>query len=174
MCFIIKWWQPGIEIFMLKTIVIVIFTVCCSAISSRSEPMTEVLGPFPVKGQIYDGNDEPFGIAHVYPKYVEIFDSRNQQVGKVGILIEEGIAKLFLVGHDENRTLVGYADQGQLYNQKDAIIGSYFVTPTWSFVYDLKGKRAGKVKCIAWPRVCAVGVGGYLLNLFGTTHENTP
>ena len=121
------------------------------------------MGPFPVKGQIYDGNDKPYGMAHVYPRFVEIFNQQDTQVGKVGILIEEGIAKLFLVGHDERKTLVGYATKGQLFNQNDKVVGTYFVTPTWSFVYDLKGKRAGKVKCIAWPRVCAVGVGGDLL-----------
>ncbi|MBU2512819.1 hypothetical protein KJ966_15890 [bacterium] len=125
-------------------------------------------GPFPVKGQIFDHNDQPFGTAHVYPRYVEIFDLENRQVGKVGILVEQGIAKLFLVEQSENRMLVGYATKGQIFNQNDKIVGTYFYTPTWSFVYDLKGVRAGKVKCIAWPRVCAVGVGGYLLKLYNT------
>ncbi len=122
--------------------------------------------PFPVKGEIFDGNDQPFGTANVYPRYVEIFDAQNSMVGKVGILVEEGIAKLFLVGDDENYSLVGYASGGKIFDSKDSVVGSYFWTPTWSFVHDKKGKRAGKVKCIAWPRVCAVGVGGYLLNLF--------
>ncbi len=133
-------------------------------------------GPFPVKGQIFDHNDQPFGTAHVYPRYVEVFDLSNKQVGKVGILVEEGIAKLFLVEQSENRMLVGYATKGQIFNQQDKVVGSYFYTPTWSFVYDSKGVRAGKVKCIAWPRVCAVGVGGFLLKLYNTkgSDENTP
>ncbi len=130
--------------------------------------------PFPVKGEIFDGNNQPFGTAHVYPRYVEIFDTRNVMVGKVGILVEEGIAKLFLVGDDKKHSLVGYASGGKIFDNKDSVIGSYFWTPTWSFVHDKKGKRAGKVKCIAWPRVCAVGVGGYLLNLFGGENGKRP
>lgn len=131
-------------------------------------------GPFPVKGPIYDQNDNPNGMAHVYPRFVEIFDLSETQVGKVGILVEEGLAKLFLVEQNSNRSLVGYASKGRIFDQKDQIVGTYFVTPTWSFVYDSKGKRAGKVKCIAWPRVCAVGVGGYLLKLFGNSNGNVP
>mgnify|MGYP001555483692 CR=1 FL=1 len=133
---------------------------------SLSLEISATTGPFPVKGEIFDGNDQPFGTAHVYPRYVEIINRENQQVGKVGVLIEEGIAKLFLVQQDERRSLVGYATAGKIYNQQDKVIGTYFYTPTWSFVYNTKGIRAGKVKCIAWPRVCVVGVGGYLLNLF--------
>ena len=123
-------------------------------------------GPFPVKGQIFNQSDQLIGTAHVYPRYVEIFNIREKMVGKVGVLVESGIAKLFIVGHDENRSMVGYATSDKIFNRQDKIVGSYFWTPTWSFVYGIDGKRAGKVKCIAWPRVCAAGVGGYLLNLF--------
>ncbi len=122
--------------------------------------------PFPVKGEIYDSNNQQIGIADVYPRYVEIFDNERNMLGKVGILVEKGIAKLFLVDTQKNHVLVGYASGGKIFNERDEIRGTYFWTPTWSFVYNLDGKRAGKVKCIAWPRVCAVGVGGYLLNLF--------
>ncbi|NQU63372.1 MAG: hypothetical protein HQ517_03680 [SAR324 cluster bacterium] len=122
--------------------------------------------PFPVKGEIYNSSDQQIGIADVYPKYVEIFDNERNMLGKVGILVEKGIARLFLVNSQKDSILVGYASGGKIFNGKDEIIGSYFWTPTWSFVYNLDGKRAGKVRCIAWPRVCAVGVGGYLLNLF--------
>jgi len=122
--------------------------------------------PFPVKGEIYGTTEKQIGTAHVYPRYVEIFDIKNQFVGKVGILVEEGVAKLFLVNSDNNPLLVGYANKGIIFDSNDEIRGKYFWTPTWSFVYKKDGKRAGKVKCIAWPRVCAVGVGGYLLNLF--------
>lgn len=130
--------------------------------------------PFPVEGDIYDGNDKPYGTAHVYPRYVEILNENNEYIGKVGVLVEEGLAKLFLVVQNERRSLVGYATKGKIYDRNDKVVGTYFVTPTWSFVYDMNGKRAGKVKCIAWPRVCAVGVGGYLLNLFEVNNGNTP
>jgi hypothetical protein len=127
----------------------------------------EVTGPFPVKGPIYDGNEKEIGEARVYPRYVEIFDANDRLIGKVGVLEEKGIARLFLVGGDVAGTLVGYADRGWLYDRHDELRGQYFWTPTWSFVYDKTGKRMGSVKCIAWPRVCAAGVGGFLLNLYG-------
>ncbi len=152
---------------------VAIFTFCLTILLTCSTSGVEY-GPFPVKGPIFDGDDKPFGTAHVYPRFVEIFDEQERQVGRVGIMVEEGVAKLFLVNNDQNSTLVGYATKGQIYNQNDRITGSYFATSTWSFIYDTKGKRAGKVRCIAWPRVCAVGVGGFLLNLFGAENENTP
>ncbi len=153
------------------TVTILLF--CFIFLSANSSKGVEY-GPFPVKGPIFDGDDKPFGTAHVYPRFVEIFNENESQVGRVGILVEEGIAKLFLVTNDQSSTLVGYATKGRIYNQNDRIIGSYFATPTWSFIYNLNGKRAGKVRCIAWPRVCAVGVGGFLLNLFGADNGNTP
>ncbi|MBT3225062.1 MAG: hypothetical protein HOK67_10155 [Deltaproteobacteria bacterium] len=145
----------------LKTLIFVCVCIICIARFSSSYAT-----PFPIKGEIYDGNDQQVGIADVYPRYVEIFDNERRLLGKVGILVEKGIAKLFLVDSRKNHILVGYANGGKIFDEKDEIRGSYFWTPTWSFVYNLDGKRAGKVKCIAWPRVCAVGVGGYLLNLF--------
>ena len=84
------------------------------------------------------------------------------------------MARLFLVRGDQESALVGYAKGGNLFDRNDTLKGSYFWTPTWSFVYNTKGQRAGKVKCIAWPRVCAVGVGGYLLNLYKISHEEAP
>lgn len=122
--------------------------------------------PFPVKGEIYDKSDQRVGTADVYPRYVEILDNEGQMLGRVGILVEKGIARLFLVDIQKNNILVGYANGGKIFDDQDKLRGTYFWTPTWSFVYTPDGKRAGKVKCIAWPRVCAVGVGGYLLDLF--------
>lgn len=128
--------------------------------------------PFPVIGDIYDDQGKAVGKAHVYPRYVEIMDHSNRMAGKIGILVEEGIGKLFLVRQDNTRTLVGYAiptetpNAGKILDREDKAKGTYFWTPTWSFIYRLDGKRAGKTKCIAWPRVCAAGVSSYLLGLF--------
>lgn len=130
--------------------------------------------PFPVKGEIYNGTNELIAKAHVYPRYVEIMDLENKMVGKVGVLVHAGIGKLFLVKNDEDKSIVGVAFRGKMFNGSDKLVGTYVWTPTWSFVYDLNGKRAGKVKCIAWPRVCAAGVGGYLLKLFGEKNEQIP
>ena len=122
--------------------------------------------PFPVKGEIYDKNEQRVGTADVYPRYVEIIDNEGRMLGKVGILVEKGIARLFLVDSRKGNILVGYASGGKIFDDRDKLRGTYFWTPTWSFVYTPDGKRAGKVRCIAWPRVCAVGVGGFLLDLF--------
>lgn len=130
--------------------------------------------PFPIKGEIYDGQNQRIGTAHVYPRYVEIYDQSDQQLGRVGILVENGIARLFLVRGDNQRKIAGYASGGKIFNNEDQLMGTYFWTPTYSFVYHLDGSRAGRVKCIAWPRVCAVGVGGYLLKLFGANDEISP
>lgn len=133
-----------------------------------------VATPFPVKGDIYNGSNELIAKAHVYPRYVEIMNLENQMIGKVGVLVHNGIGKLFLVKNDEDKSIVGIAFQGKMFDQNDKVVGKYVWTPTWSFVYDLKGRRAGKVKCIAWPRVCAAGVGGYLLKLFGEKNGKSP
>lgn len=127
-------------------------------------------GPFPVKGDIENNQKKAIGQAHVYPQYVEIFNKQEKRIGKVGIMVEDGLAKLFLVKEDNSLSLVGYASGGKLYDPENKFLGSYVWTPTWSFIYNKKGKRAGKVKCIAWPRVCAAGVSGYLLGLYGDYH----
>ena len=154
---------------------------CCHAFVGRKNvrlgrleegARSEILGPFPVKGDIVDGNNQFVGQAHVYPKYVEIFNKRRKKVGKVGIMVEKGHARLFLVAENNIPTLVGYASGGKLFNAKDQLVGTFVWTPTYSFVYDANGKRAGKVKCIAWPRVCAAGVGAYLLKVFGDYNAN--
>ena len=155
-----------------KAVIVSVLILCMGLFWTTRLAATS--GPFPVKGQIYDKNDQLTGTAHVYPRYVEIYSLANQKVGRVGILVEKGMARLFLVDENENHSLVGYAEKGKLKDRNDTIVGSYFATPTWSFIYDKDNKRAGKVKCIAWPRVCAVGVGGYLLDLYGESNGNAP
>lgn len=128
--------------------------------------------PFPITGDIYNAENELTAHAQVYPRYVEITDLSGKKLGRVGIMVEEGIAKLFLVKQDKRHSLIGYSgpsdhpNKGILYNTSDKLAGYYFWTPTWSFIFDNQNKRVGKVKCIAWPRVCAAGVGGFLLKFF--------
>ena len=133
-----------------------------------------IASPFPIKGKITDGEDQPLGTAFVYPRFVEIYNQENKKIGKVGIVVEQGLAKLFLIKQNKELKLVGYANGGKIFNAKDKVVGQYFWTPTWSFAYWPGGKLAGKVKCIAWPRVCSVGVAGYLLKLFDDKDENSP
>lgn len=125
--------------------------------------------PFPVKGEILDGEGLPKGEAHVYPRFVEIYDLEGNKLGKVGILAEKGLARIHMVKDAPGFPIVGYAHKGKIYNAKDKIIGTYFWTPTWSFAHFPDGKRAGSIKCIAWPRVCSVGVAGFLLGLYDFT-----
>jgi len=122
-------------------------------------------GPFPVPGPIYNRSGQTVGTAKVYPRFVEIYDQENRFLGKVGILVEHGYARIHMVNQNKQLSMVGYAHKGRIFNSQDKVIGTYFWTPTYSFVHDLNGKRVGSTKCIAWPRVCSVGVAGYLLGL---------
>lgn len=122
--------------------------------------------PFPVKAEILDGDGKAKGMAQVYPRYVEIFDAEGKMLGKVGILVEKGIARIHMVKEGESFPIIGYAKNGVIYDAQDKPRGSYFWTPTWSFAHWPQGKRAGSIKCIAWPRVCSVGVAGFLLGLY--------
>ncbi|MDT8447077.1 MAG: hypothetical protein RRB13_09340 [bacterium] len=122
------------------------------------------LGPFPLEGKIYNGQGQLVASAKVYPRYVEIFEE-GQLLGKVGIMVDKGWAHIHLINQDDSLAMVGYAHKGRIFNSKDQPLGTYFWTPTYSYVYDLDGKRVGHTKCIAWPRVCSVAVAGYLLKL---------
>ena len=65
------------------------------------------IGPFPVKGKIEEKDKKVIGEAHVYPKYVEIYNNENQRLGRVGVLYEQGLAKLFLVKRKRGEDLIG-------------------------------------------------------------------
>ncbi len=131
--------------------------------------------PFPITSKFFDKNNQPVGAAHIFPRYIEIFNNQDEQVGKVGILVQKGRAVLFLVSNDEGKKPVGYARNGEIFDRNDKKTGRYeFFTLTWAFIYDTKGGYAGKVQCLAWPLECAAGVGGYLLNLFGKRHGTSP
>lgn len=130
-------------------------------------------GPFPVEGEIYDAQGEEIATAKVYPRYVEIHQE-GQLLGKVGVLVEKGWARIHMVNQDKELAMVGYAHKGRIFNDQKKPVGTYFWTPTYSFVYDLDGKRVGHTKCIAWPRVCSVGVAGFLLKLINGPPEEEP
>ncbi len=135
------------------------------------------IGPFPLTGPIYGPEGEEIAQAKVYPRYVEIFNGEGQFLTRVGILVEKGKARVYIVQEGGGRVILGSAHQGVIYDRKDKPRGSYFWTPTYSYVYTLDGKRAGSTKCIAWPRVCAVGVAGFLLKLYleeGKKSEPSP
>jgi len=133
---------------------------------SAQEREPREFGPFPLPGPIYGPEGESIGVARVYPRYVEIYDEDENFLARIGILVERGIARIHMVLNDGKKLMVGYANKGVIYDSKDRARGTYFWTPTYSYAYTLEGKRAGHTKCIAWPRVCSVGVAGFLLKLF--------
>ncbi len=148
----------------LNRFVIIFVSFCILLISFGTK--SSAIGPFPVKGEIFDNKKQLIGEAHVFPRYIEIFNTDEKLLGKVGILVEDGLAKLFLVRADNSWSLVGYASKGNLFGADNKLKGKYFWTPTWSFIYNTNNNKVGEVKCIAWPRICSAGVAGYLLKLF--------
>lgn len=134
---------------------------------------TATATPFPIKGPIWNAEDQLIGYAHVYPRYVEVFDTAGNNMGRAGILVNRGLAKIYLVESDKFTEMAGHAVKGVVYDRNNKVVGHYVWTSTYSFIHDTQGRRAGKVKCIAWPRICAVGVAGILLNLL-QPDERTP
>ena len=122
-------------------------------------------GIFPVKGPIYDADKTKIAMAHSYPRYVEIMDGEGKFVAKAGILVSKGVGRIHVVLPSGTRSIVGFAKRGVMYDSQNKMRGTYFWTPTYSFVYDMNKKRVGSTKCIAWPRVCSVAVAAYLLGM---------
>jgi hypothetical protein len=114
---------------------------------------------------ILDAAEKPIGKARVYPNYVELLDAAEQRKGAIGVVIVEGRTRLFVVGADESRKLVGWAEGRRLFNSKGELVGHYQWTPIWSYVYDKQMKKVGQAQCLAYQGVCAAGIAGFLLGL---------
>ncbi|HKI96968.1 MAG TPA: hypothetical protein VKB51_00705 [bacterium] len=119
----------------------------------------------PIKADIVDPQKQPLGRAMIYPNYVELEDAKGALRGAIGVVMTQGRAQLFLVRHNEERRFIGWAENHRLYNTEDQLVGFYFWTPIWSYVYDPKMKKLGQAQCIAYQGVCAAGIAGYLLGL---------
>lgn len=120
----------------------------------------------PLKVDIVDANDNSKGHALVYPSYIELTDVQGNLKGKIGMVVVQGKAQLYLIRANEERKFIGWARNFRLYNSEDELTGFYFWSPIWSFVYDKKMKHVGKAQCIAYQGLCAAGVAGFLLGLF--------
>ena len=119
----------------------------------------------PLKTPILNATGETRGEALVYNNYIEVLDAAGAAKGVVGVVMVQGRLRLFLIRADQERSLIGWAENHRLYNAKNELIGYYYWTPTWSYVYDPTMKKAGEARCLAYQGVCAAAIAGYLLGL---------
>lgn len=119
----------------------------------------------PIQAEIVDPASKPLGTALIYPNFVEVLGLDGVQRGAIGVVMAQGRATLYLVRSDNERRFIGWAEDHKLYNTEDQLVGYYFWTPIWSYVYDPKMKKLGQAQCLAYQGVCAAGVAGYLLGL---------
>ena len=127
-----------------------------------------LLSPFsfalPLEGFIQNNENETVAKVKIYHEYVEVFSLGNRFLARVGILSERGRINVFVSTQDTG-TVVAYANMGIVYDLEDNWIASYAITPTYSYVFDAEGERLGRIKCLAWQRVCGLGAAVYLLKL---------
>lgn len=131
-----------------------------------------VLGPSlsaslipPLKVDILDAQERKQGRALIYPNFIELTDLSGNLRGAIGVVMAQGRVQLFLVRSDQERRLIGWAENYRLYNTEDQLVGYYFWTAIWSYVYDPQMKKVGQAQCLAYQGVCAAGIAGYLLGL---------
>ncbi len=119
--------------------------------------------PLPV--DILNPEEQTVGKAEIYPNYIVLRDAAGKKKGAIGVVIVEGKIRLFVVGSDQARRLAGWAENQRLFNAKGQLVGYYYWTPIWSYVYDKSMKKVGQAQCLAYQGVCAAGIAGYLLGL---------
>ncbi|MDH4225042.1 MAG: hypothetical protein OEW12_05305, partial [Deltaproteobacteria bacterium] len=90
---------------------------------------------------------------------------RGEFRGAVGAVNQAGRIRLFLVRSDESRAFIGWSENQRLYDPDNKLVGYYFWTPVWSYVYTPDRKKVGQAQCLAYQGVCAAGVAGFLLGL---------
>jgi hypothetical protein len=119
----------------------------------------------PMKVDILDAGEKKQGLARVYPNFIELEDLSGSLRGAIGVVMVQGRVQLFLVRADEERRFIGWAENYRIFNSEDQLVGYYYWTPTWSYVYDPRMKKIGQAQCLAYQGVCAAGIAGYLLGL---------
>ncbi len=130
----------------------------------RAEAKEHYLIP-PLKVDIVDAGRKKQGQALVYPSFIELKDEQGALKGAIGVVLVQGKTQLFLVRANAERKFIGWAENFRLYNTEDQLVGYYFWTPVWSYVYDTKMKKVGEAQCLAYQGLCAAGVAGFLLGL---------
>ena len=119
----------------------------------------------PLTVDILDRDGVPRGKAQVFQNYVRLQGPDGAPRGAIGVVMAEGSARLFLVGPDRQRKLLGWSRNHRLFDAQNKLVGYYSWTPIWSYVYDAELKRVGQAQCLAYQGVCAAGVAGFLLGL---------
>lgn len=119
----------------------------------------------PMEVDILDAAERETGQALVYPNFIELKTPQGELRGAIGVVLVQGKVQLFLVRADAGRRFIGWAENFRLYNTEDKLVGFYFWTPIWSYVYDPNMKKVGQAQCLAYQGVCAAGIAGYLLGL---------
>ncbi len=132
---------------------------------SKQPAFPPVLPPF-IKIDILDAKGNISAKALVYYRFIEILTPEEKKIGSVGIVWAKNRWQLFLVGVNNQRSLLGWSSRRQLFNAKGELVAIYAWTPVWSFIYDAKRRRLGRAKCLAFQGICAAGAAGWLAGLF--------
>lgn len=149
----------------MRTLPMTLLLVALSVALGRGEPVSAQTRIPPLKTAILAPTGEVRGEARIYPDYIEVVDSTGAPRGAIGAVMVQGRLRLFLIKSDEPRTFLGWAEHHRLYNVKNELIGYYYWTPTFSYVYDPRMKKMGEARCLAYQGVCAAAIAGYLLGL---------
>jgi len=141
------------------------FVVVVGLLNVKMKATALVPGVPPLKVDILDAQEKKQGLALIYSNYVELEDAFGKPLGAIGVVWVQGRAQLFLIRANEERQFIGWASERRLYDAKDALVGYYYWTPIWSYVYNPEMKKLGQAQCLAYQGVCAAGIAGYLLGL---------
>lgn len=128
--------------------------------------LTQAVSPPALSVDILDKDEKKVGRANIYFNFLEIFDNTERKVGVIGVVMVKGAYRLYMVGKDKDRSMVGWAKKNRLHDAKGELIGYYQWTPIWSYIYDKDLKKLGKAQCLAYQGVCAAAVAGYLSGLY--------
>ena len=120
----------------------------------------------PLVIDVLDPNGKKVAQAELLPNYVTLVNSNRERLGAVGVVRVDGRLRLYLIGADGERSLLGWAAGHQLFNPENELVGYYNWTPIWAYVYGPNLEKMGSAQCLAYQGVCAAAVAGYLLGLF--------
>lgn len=119
----------------------------------------------PLAVDILSAEEKKIGKAEIYPNFIVLSDAVGNRKGAIGVVLVEGRMRLFLVQSGESRRLVGWGANQRIFDAEGKLVGYYYWTAIWSYVYDKSMKKVGQAQCLAYQGICAAGIAGYLLGL---------